>query len=72
MSEEGLLREADQLKSSLATIDARIEQARNELRGLRPNSDEQDIWETNLVILQVSVTPPTFAKHSLTGSCSAV
>ena len=52
MSEESLRREASQLKASLATIDARIDQARRELRGLRPNSDEQDIWETNLVILQ--------------------
>lgn len=53
LSEESLHYEAQQLKASLATIDMRIEQARNELRGLRANSDEQDIWETNLVMLQV-------------------
>lgn len=53
VSEESLHKEAAQIKASLATIDARIEQARKELRGLRPNSDEQDIWETNLVMLQV-------------------
>ena len=53
VSEETLHTEAGQIKASLATIDARIEQTRNELRGLRPNSDEQDIWETNLVMLQV-------------------
>ena len=54
VSEESLHNEAAQIKASLSTIDARIEQARKELRGLRANSDEQDIWETNLVMLQAS------------------
>lgn len=54
LSVEALNREATQLKTSLSTIDARIEDGRRELAGLRANSDEQDIWEANLVLLQVN------------------
>ena len=53
LSVEALNREAAQLRASLSTIDERIEQGRRELAGLRANSDEQDIWEANLVMLQV-------------------
>lgn len=52
MSEESLHAEAAQLKASLSTIDDRIDQARRELKAMRGRSDEQDIWETNLVMLQ--------------------
>ena len=65
MSEESLNHEAKQLKASLSTIDARIDQARNELKGLRAHSDERDIWETNLVMLQVT-------KQSIFTSCKSL
>ena len=53
LTEEELQKEAAQLRESLHTVENRIEQAKRELAGNK-NRDEQDIWETNLVILQVS------------------
>ena len=54
LSEESLQAEAARLRESLSTIDSRIDQARQEL-SRNTNAEEQDIWETNLVILQVWV-----------------
>ena len=53
MSDAALMQETQSIKQSLSTIDARIEQARRELTSLPPYSEEKDIWETNLVMLQV-------------------
>lgn len=57
MSDEALAQETYSLRQSLSTIDARIEQARQELSKLSPYSEEKDIWETNLVMLQVREIP---------------
>lgn len=52
LSDEALEKEASHIKDALSAIEGRISQAQQELAGMR-NQDEQDVWETNLVILQV-------------------
>ena len=53
LTDEALQQEAAQIQESLVTIESRIQQARQELARMT-NRDEQDVWETNLVILQVT------------------